>query len=141
MNNEATKLETSTEASGRVDLLVGGDDATRASFEIWMSDDGESPNAVERGGNENPDGYKLMQAQSAWGTWKACARTLGIKWHRYPDNTPVAIGSYLVVKSADGIREIEWAFFNSSNQWLSTTGFFIDGAVTHFSKLPKLPAR
>lgn len=39
----------------------------RARFEHWFSDQGEWPQAVERSG----EGYKLMQAQSSWETWKA----------------------------------------------------------------------
>ena len=38
----------------------------RTEFERYFSDNGQFPLAVERNG----DGYKLMQAQSAWVTWQ-----------------------------------------------------------------------
>lgn len=41
----------------------------REAFEHWFSDGGEWPKAVERSG----DGYKLMQAHSAWRAWQARA--------------------------------------------------------------------
>lgn len=117
--------------------VVSGDEATRIAFETWVSDDHQNPLAIER----RDEHYKLIQVQNDWIAWKACAEAIGIKWHRYPDNTPFAVGSYLVVKSADGIREIEWAYFSSNSKWLSTTGFLIDGVVTHFSRMPLPPAR
>ncbi|HAO02982.1 MAG TPA: hypothetical protein DCQ42_15015 [Halomonas sp.] len=41
----------------------------RERFERWFSDQGKWPQSVERSG----EGYRLMQAQSAWETWKiAC---------------------------------------------------------------------
>lgn len=45
--------------------LVSG--SARARFEAWFSDGGARPKAVERSG----DGYRLMQAQSAWTVWQA----------------------------------------------------------------------
>jgi len=42
----------------------------REAFEVWFSDNGASPKAIERSG----DGYRLMQAQSAWVAWQAAYR-------------------------------------------------------------------
>lgn len=39
----------------------------RAVFEDWYSEGGKWPAVVERSG----DGYKLMQAHSAWVAWQA----------------------------------------------------------------------
>lgn len=127
----------STAASSPLKPIVSGDAADRLAFEKWASDDYKNPNAIERNG----EGYKLMQTQSDWSAWKACSQSIGVVWHQYPDVTPMCIGSYLVEKRADGISEIEWAFYNSNGQWCSTTGYLIDGIVSRFTKLPRLPAR
>lgn len=39
----------------------------QAAFEQWMSDEGNSPKAIERHAN----GYRLMQTHSWWCVWKA----------------------------------------------------------------------
>ena len=55
-----------------LEVLVSANESVmsqRERFEHWFSDQGKWPQAVERSG----EGYKLMQAQSAWETWKvAC---------------------------------------------------------------------
>ena len=39
----------------------------REKFELYYSDEGKWPKAVERSG----EGYKLLQAQAAWVVWQA----------------------------------------------------------------------
>ena len=53
-------------------IAAGPNDVTvRAQFEYWMSDEGQSPKAVER----SMDGeYKYMPANSAWRAWQAAAK-------------------------------------------------------------------
>lgn len=59
----------------------------RERFERWFSDQGKWPQSVERSG----EGYKLMQAQSAWETWKvACPEG----WLMVPSSpTPEMVGA------------------------------------------------
>lgn len=59
----------------------------REAFERYMSDDGEFPKAVERSG----DGYRLLQSQNAWVTWKACASALTAPATEASDDTLQAI--------------------------------------------------
>lgn len=110
-------------------------DLLRSEFEEWASDNGRRPEAIKR----NKAGYRLMQTHSDWTAWKACAAAIGVTWHRYPEKSPVVIGSYLVEKDSDDHREIEWAFFNSNGQWCASTGYFIDGEVTAYTRPPNLP--
>lgn len=42
----------------------------RVAFDDWFSEGGKWPAAVERSG----DGYKLMQAHSAWVAWQAARK-------------------------------------------------------------------
>ena len=137
MTNEACEFEEDTALAGRNNALVSGYDSSRLAFEDWASDHGTNKRAIERDG----DGYKLMQTHQAWEAWKACATSFGVKWHRYPDQKPGAIGSYCVSKSVDGILEIEWGYFSENGKCFSPTGFLIVGIVTHFSKPPRLPSR
>ena len=58
-------MTTTPIAAGPLDVTV------RAQFEHWMSDEGQSPKAVER----SRDGeYKYMPAGAAWKAWQAAAK-------------------------------------------------------------------
>ena len=46
------------------------DQIIREEFERWFTDQGATPGAATRSAT-NPEGYRLMQAQSAWIAWKA----------------------------------------------------------------------
>jgi hypothetical protein len=65
-------------------------DTERAAFEVYFSDNGQYPKAVQRSG----DGYLLAQAQSAWGVWQARAKA----------TTPIAE----VIESGDHEARIRW---------------------------------
>lgn len=50
-------------------------DECREAFEKWYEPNPKWATAALERSNTNPDGYKLMQAQSAWTTWQAAYST------------------------------------------------------------------